>query len=191
MSSRDRLSEKKLASSYYVDTNVLLSQYKPDDIFYRQSVLIVRSLKQKEVTGCTSPLTIIEMVSFVCRNFPLKRGENPEDARKIAVSKILKEIASLQLQFSTPTGDYTLKLEGQNVHIPALLGDSLGLATAGLRTLDLLHLSVAKYCRETNKGLAGFITGDKDFLMRKKELLERIGIPFLSPEEFVRILGLA
>jgi len=178
------------ARQFYIDTNVLISQYKPKDIFYHESVCIVRALKQREVTGYTSPLTILEMVSFVCRNFPLKKGENPEDARRIALSKILNEIPSFQLQFISPVGDYSLKFDDIAVRIPAVLGNALGLATSGLRTLDLMHLSAAKYCKETNTELTGFVTGDDAFLLQKRYLSERIGISFLSPEEFVKLLGL-
>jgi hypothetical protein len=75
--------------------------------------------------------------------------------------------------------------------MPAVFGNALGLSTVGLKTLDLIHLSAAKYCKETVSELAGFLTGDNDFLLQKKTLSERIGIPFLSPKEFVQIYALA
>ena len=182
---------EKNSRTYYVDTNVLLSQYKPTDVFHRQSVIIVAALKRGEVIGYTSPLTILEMVSFVSRNFPLKKGETPEEARNIAISKILKEISSFRLHFSSPSGDYSLKLDSdRDVLMPAVLGNALGLSTVGLKTLDLIHLGAAKYCKETVAQLAGFVTGDSDFL-EKKILSVKIGVPFLSPEELVRILSTA
>lgn len=181
----------KKVRPYYLDTNVLVSQYKPSDIFYRESLIIIRALKRRGMRGYTSPLTLVEMVSFVSRNFPLKRGEKPEDAKKIAVSKILKEIASFQLEFSSPTGDYSLKLGDQDVRVPAIIGDALGMSSAGLKTLDLMHLVAAKYCRETVPELSAFVTGDNDFLLQKRNLSERVGIPFLSPRELVRVMGLA
>jgi len=148
-------------------------------------------LKEREMIGYTSPLTVIEMVSFVSRNYPMKKGEKSEDARKIAVSKILKEISSFQLQFSSPSGDYVLKLGNQDISMPAVLGNALSLSTIGLKTLDLMHLSAARYCRETVPELAAFLTGDNDFLLRKKDLSNKIGIPFLSPQEFVQMHALA
>jgi predicted nucleic acid-binding protein len=100
----DVVQERTFSPPFYVDTNVLLSQYKSSDVFYDQSMIIVKALREKKTVGYTSPLTIIEMVSFVSRNFRSKKGETPKGARKIAISKILKEISSFQLRFSSPLG---------------------------------------------------------------------------------------
>ena len=174
---------------YYIDTNVLLSQYKRADPFFRESNLIAEGLKKNTVAGFTSPLTILEMISFVSRNFPSKKGETVEESRNIAIAKILKEISSYHLRFSNPSGDYSLKLDSnREITMPAIFENALSVSTTGLKTLDLIHLGAAKYSKEVVTELAGFVTGDNDFLRQKRNLSSRIGIPIISPEEFVQIL---
>jgi len=41
-----------------------------------------------------------------------------------------------------------------------------------------------------NNNLGAFVTGDNEFLSNKKELSGIMGMPILSPEEYVDVLGL-
>jgi predicted nucleic acid-binding protein len=177
--------------NYYLDTNVLLSQYKREDPFYQESALITNALKTEDIEGYTSTITILEACAFITRNFPPKKGETPREGRIIAVSKILKELSKLRLVYINPLGDYPLRLDGQEVQMPAMLHQALLLSPEiGLRALDLLHLSAAKYARKTGADIRGFVTGDSDFIKIKKTFSKIIDIPILSPRELVDTLGI-
>lgn len=176
--------------NYYLDTNVLLSQYKLSDPYYRESLTIAKSLKRGDVRGYTSTLTILEACSFISRNFPLKKSETPEEARSIAVSKTLKEFASLGLIFIGSEGDYTFRLNDQDVRMPAVFFQALTLTLYGLRTLDLLHLSVARYATKIGLDIRGFVSGDNDFIGSKKTISDIIGMSVISPKELIDTLGL-
>jgi len=176
--------------NYYLDTNVLLSQYKLEDPFYRESLIIVKALKDEEIRGFTSPLTIIEACCFVSRNFPVRKGESHE-VKVTSVSKTLKEISKLRLTFISPLGDYPLSLNGQEVQMPAVFHQALVLSPYGLKTLDIIHLSAARYARQTGLDIRGFVTGDNDFIRSKKTLLSIIDMPIISPKELVDTLGLS
>ncbi|MBI3116396.1 MAG: hypothetical protein HYZ12_03560 [Thaumarchaeota archaeon] len=57
--------------------------------------------------------------------------------------------------------------------------------------MDLFHLAAAKYLSMmTDSDLGAFVTGDSDFLNKKKELSKLIGVPILSPKEYVEGLGI-
>jgi predicted nucleic acid-binding protein len=183
----------RIQHPYYIDTNVLLSQFKRTDPFFRESKIIVEGLKKKSVNGCTSSLTILEIVSFTSRNFSFKKGETSEESRNIAIAKILSEIIAYRLRFTSPQGDYILNLDHgdeEEISMPSIFGGALSLAATGLKTLDLIHLGAAKYTKEVVPDLAGFVTGDNDFLSQGDSLSSKIGIPILSPGEFVKVLKL-
>ena len=77
--------------------------------------------------------------------------------------------------------------------MPAIFEQALLLESlAGLRSFDLLHLAAAKYrsLGADSSEIGAFVTGDSDFLLRKKELSQIVGIPMLSPKEYVEALGL-
>ncbi|MBI3023728.1 MAG: type II toxin-antitoxin system VapC family toxin [Thaumarchaeota archaeon] len=174
------------------DTNVLIAQYKPTDLFYHESLAVTKALKEGEITGYTSPLTLIESCSFMSRNFPQRKGEDAEEMIKLTIAKVIKDFSKLRLRFADPTGDYSFSLNSsQEVRMPALFHQAFALTTTGLRTLDLFHLAAAKYLSMmTDSDLGAFVTGDSDFLYKKKELSKLIGVPILSPKEYVEGLGI-
>lgn len=174
----------------YIDTNVLVSQYKPTDPFYKESLVVAKALKGGEIVGYTSPLTIIEACSFMSRHFPLRKGENTEEVTRQAISKVLKDLSKLRLRFVESPGDNSFSMDGQEVGMPALFHQALVFTTTALPTLDLFHLASAKYSSLSDSDIGAFITGDSDFLRRKKDLSQIIGMAILSPKEYVEGLGI-
>ena len=176
--------------NYYFDTNVLLSQYKSTDPFHRASLVIVRGLKGGDLVGFTSPLAVIEACCFIGRNFPPRKGQSREEARTIAVAKFIRGLSTLRLVFTYPTGDYQLPLDGGRVLMPAIFHQALILSFLGLRTLDVLHLASARYAGRTRADIQGFVTGDADFIERKRIVSKVIGMPVLSPKELIDAVGM-
>ncbi|MDG6940251.1 MAG: hypothetical protein JRN39_07615 [Nitrososphaerota archaeon] len=169
---------------------MLISQYKPTDPFHQESLSVIKALKKGEIVGYTSTLTIIEACSFVSRNFPVKRGENVEEVMKQAISKLLKDLSNLRLKFADTSGDYSFTMDTQQVRMPALFQQALEFTTTRLRTLDLFHLASVRHLSLSHFDVDAFVTGDSDFLSKKKELSKIIGMPVLSPKEYVEGLGI-
>ena len=105
--------------------------------------------------------------------------------------RIFEHVRGLPERFVHVPCDSSAPIDGTRVEMPATFHQALLLASGvGLRSFDLVHLAAAKHSHLTDPDLGAFVTGDSDFLGRKKELALVIGIPILSPKEYVEGLGL-
>ena len=52
---------------FYLDTNVFISRWKPDDAYYSEAKIIASSLQKGEISAYTSVLTLLETASVAGR----------------------------------------------------------------------------------------------------------------------------
>ncbi len=176
----------------YLDTNVFVSSYKPDDLYHREASMIIKALESGEIRGQTSVLTILEAAAVASRTIRIHKGDDEKEIRQMAVSKIIRNLSRLGLTFIHVLGDSSAPIDEIEVEMPAIFHQALLLAsTIGLRSFDLVHLAAAKYASLMDSDKGSFITGDMDFLSGKRELSKVIGMPVLSPKEYVEGLGMA
>lgn len=175
----------------YLDTNVFIASYKPDDVYYEESSAIIKALDGGEIKGQTSTLTILETAAVASRTIQIRKGDDGKGIKRRAVSKAILNLSRLSLNFIHMPGDSLAAIDSNNIEMPAIFQQALLLTSSvGLRSFDLLHLASAKYSSLIDSDLGAFVTGDSDFLLRKKEISQIIGIPVLSPKEYAEGLGI-
>ncbi len=177
---------------FYMDTNVFISKLKPDDPYHSDAKTIVKSLEEGEIQAETSVLTLLEAASVSGRLYDGKKGERgSEKERKIFIVRVLRRLAGLRTKFISIAGDTPISVRGIQATLPSIFNEAVILSLQStLRTLDLIHLAAARHAKRMNEELGAFVTGDKEFLSNKKKLSEIIGMPVLSPKEYVKGLGL-
>jgi len=179
----------------YMDTNVFLARFKPDDPYNRSCETIVGELGRGGLRACTSSLTILEVASVTSRTIEARSGSLREPSmqdRGRVISALIKRLMRLNLVFVDPSGDVQLPLEGKSVGMPTLLHSALNLTYAiGLRSLDCMHIA-SLICAGNllDEEVRFFVTGDADFLDKRKRLGELTGSSFVDPDEFVTLMGI-
>jgi len=100
-------------------------------------------------------------------------------------------LSGLRTKFINIEGDTPVSIRSINTSLPSVINEAILLSLqTTLKTLDLIQLAAARHGKRMNNELGAFVTGDKAFLSKKKELSEIIGMPVLSPKEYVEVLGL-
>ncbi len=120
-----------------------------------------------------------------------KGGKSNEKERKVFIVRVLRRLAGLKTKFINIAGDTPVSVRGVQTKLPSVFNEAILLSLQStLKTLDLVHLAAARHAKRMNNELGAFVTGDKEFLSNKKELSEIIGMPVLSPREYVEGLGI-
>jgi len=180
---------------FYMDTNVFISRYKPDDPYHSSSERIVAGLEKGSLRGCTSTLTILETSCVASRMYDQKfatvSGAAARERGQI-ISALLKRLGRLNLVFVHPLGDMRFSLDGFVVEMPSTFHASVNLSyKLGLKSLDCIHLAALLYSQNLlGKEVSFFVTGDTDFLEKRGELREMTGCTFVDPSEFEKLVGL-
>jgi predicted nucleic acid-binding protein len=177
---------------FYLDTNVFISRWKPDDPYYSEAKIITSSLQKGEISAYTSVLTLLETASVAGRLYAHRMKDKGPEQKKMFIIKTIRRLAVLRIRFIHLVGDIPLRLGNVKVDMPTLLADSIFLSfLTALRSLDLMHIAAARHAKQTDsEKLGAFITGDAELLARKDEISKIIGMPVLSPKEYVHALGL-
>ena len=160
----------------YLDTNVIIAVYKPNDPLYRDA----NKLFGKSHSFVISPITIIELYSALSRIKPHMKLR--EEFKNINLDTLLVYIITdLKLKVITKTYITKLQLPNQMVKIPLEYYISIKLAEKiKLKTLDLLHIAYAYILKEE---ISYFVTGDRDIIQAKKRIKQQTGIEVKSPKE--------
>lgn len=172
---------------------MFISQLKPDDPYHSEALIIARKLRKGEIQAETSVLTILETASVAGRVYYHHAMGSKGNAgeRKMFVAKMLKTLAGLGIKFVHISGDMSFTLGPVQIHVPNIFSESILLSLqTSLRTLDLMHVAAARHAKQNNGELGAFVTGDDEILQLKEELSIVASMPFLSPREYVRGLGL-
>jgi predicted nucleic acid-binding protein len=177
---------------FYIDTNVFISRWKPDDPNYSEAKIIASSLQKGEISACTSVLTLLETASVAGRLYAHRMKDRGPEKKKMFIIKTIRRLAALRIRFIHLAGDIPLVLGNIKVDMPTLLADSIFLSfLTALRTLDLMHIAAARHAKQIDsEKLGAFVTGDAELLARKDEISKIIEMPVLSPKEYVQALGL-
>jgi len=177
---------------FYMDTNVFISQLKPDDPYHSEAEIIAKGLERDEIQASTSVLALLEVASVAGRFYEAKKGaKGTERERRIFIVKTLRRLAGLKVRFVHVAGDSSILVRSIRADVPGIFNEALLLSLrTSLRTLDLIHLAAAKHAKQVNRELGAFVTGDDGFLTKKEELSKILSVPILSPKEYVEALGL-
>jgi predicted nucleic acid-binding protein len=179
---------------FYLDTNVFISRCKPDDAYHSEAKIIASSLQKGEISAYTSVLTLLETASVAGRLYAHRMKDKGSEQKKMFIIKAIRRLAVMRIRFIHLVGDIQLRLGNVKVDMPTLLADSIFLSfLKALRTLDLMHIAAAaRHAKQKidSEKLGAFITGDPELLARKDEISRIIGMPVLSPKEYVHALGL-
>lgn len=179
---------------FYMDTNVFISRLKPDDPYHSETRAMIKSMEEGEIQAETSVFTLLEVASVSSRLYESRKTEGrreSEKERKVFIIRALRRIAGLKTRFIHIAGDTPLSVRGVQATIPSVFNEAILLSLqSNLRSLDLIHLAAARHAKRMNGELGAFVTGDEEFLADKKELAEIVGMPILSPREYVEALGL-
>ncbi|MDG6929041.1 MAG: hypothetical protein JRN39_06680 [Nitrososphaerota archaeon] len=110
--------------------------------------------------------------------------------KKVFVIGLLRRLAGLGTRFINVAGDTPVSIRGVEASLPSIFNEAVLLSLEStLRTL--VHVAAARHARRMNSEMGAFVTGDRGFLSDKKRLSGIIGMPVLSPKEYVDGLGLA
>ena len=174
-----------------MDTNVFISGLKPDDPYHSHAESIMTSMRNGEIRGETSSLTILEVASVSARLYRSeRRTRGSEKERKVFVVRAVGRLGGLKIKFINVAGDGPSPIKGVQANLPSVFNEAILLSLrTGLRTLDLIHLAAARNAKLMNPGLGAFVTGDGEFLSNARQLADIVGMPMMSPREYVAALG--
>lgn len=176
-------------NQFYMDTNVFMARFKSDDPFHAQAKSIARSLEKGEILAETSVLTLLEVASVSGRLYRKRKGDDKR--KKAFVIKMIRKLGRLKTNFINIAGDKQISIKGIQAILPCVFDEGILLSLqCDLRTLDLVHLAAARHSKRMNNELAAFVTGDEGFLSDKARLSGIIGMPILSPKEYVEGFGI-
>jgi len=174
-----------------LDTNVFISGLKPDDPYHSYARSMMASMRNGEIRGETSSLTILEVASVSARLYHSKRRtQGSEKERKVFVVSALRRLGGLKMKFVNVAGDGPSPIKAVQATLPGVFNEAILLSLrTTLRTLDLIHLAAAKHAKLMNPGLGAFVTGDREFLSNARRLVEIVGMPIISPRDHVAALA--
>ena len=175
--------------SFYLDTNVFLARYAPDEKEHESSKRLIQATEEGKLRAVTSTLTLVEIASSV-RRAPVKfDGKDSSDA---AGSFVRRALSLRNLEYVPLGGEMSLDGRGTGTRVPLLFSVALkAVKTLPLRTLDLLHIASAYVAmRILGDDLTYFTTLDEGILDQGKPVREFLSCPAVRPSEIVRLEGL-
>lgn len=180
----------------YLDTNIIVSYFKPNDPHYTYSRKI---LDQADIHKVISFLTIIEFTSVI---FRLQKGnrielsismknifsKTPQKYRAIILAKYIVRKFNLSVLGSKELLNFRINEESALFPLEFLKALSLSYES-GLKTLDNLHIAIVALENKVSR-IDYLVTGDRDILNKRNKILQITGCPVVSPSELTSILGL-
>ncbi len=165
------------SSALYLDTNVIVARYKPNDPLHKVSEKL---LSNKDFEFFISPVTLFELYAVISRLLP--HLFLPPEVRHVSVSTIVHFIMEdCNLKFTSKTYLTTIYFRDQRIRTPFEYSMAMILAERlKLRALDLLHISYASILRDKAQL---FVTGDDEFLKRRKAIKEFTGLKVMHPKD--------
>jgi predicted nucleic acid-binding protein len=166
----------------YVDTNVILAKYFPDDTLHGKAE---RFLDQRADRKVVSPVSVVELAAVVSRldadiRAPKELLQESPRKRVRAVVEFL--IRDCNLTVATVPARARIRFAGTILSVPLEYQRSIRLAHAfKLKTLDLIHLAYADNLRKWGHEINTFVTGDRDVLSNSEQIREQIGIEVKEP----------
>jgi predicted nucleic acid-binding protein len=166
----------------YVDTNVILAKYFPEDKVHQRAV---RYLEQNAIRKLISPISLVELVAVLSRVDPAIRAPDEllrETPRRRVRALLEFLIADSHLRVASVPARAKLRAGGTSFSAPIEYLTSIHLAHAlKLKALDLLHLAYASNLRQWGYEIKTFVTLDQDIIGRAKEIRQETEIEVKEP----------
>lgn len=182
----------------YIDTNILVATFMPEDIFFGSSRKIYTKLGV-DYEGYTSPLSLVEIAGLISSRL----SEFPTELMPIKVREKFQnlscdEIAMLityyiadrdGLNFFHVPSDARIQIRERSVFMPTILSHALVHSLKlGLRAFDAYHYATAHdLVHLYDIPLLFFISNDKHFLKLKKVIGKSLNLTVASSDEFAQI----
>ena len=166
----------------YVDTNVILAKYFPDDTLHGKAE---RFLDHDGGRKVVSPVSVVELTAVVSRldadiRAPKELLQESPRKRVRAIVEFL--IRDCNITVATVPARARIKFAGTILSVPLEYQRSIRLVDAlKLRTLDLIHLAYADNLRKWGHEINTFVTGDRDVLSKTEQIREQIGVEVKEP----------
>ena len=165
-------------TSIYVDTNVIIARYKPNDPLYQYAEkLLVRD----DLSFYISQLTIVELCAVLSRIIDeIDVGDQTPINLDTLISFIIEDC---KLKITAETYSTVMKIAGQEIRIPVEYYVAYRNAERlKLRTLDLLHLAHVTTLKKAY-GIQTFITGDEELIEKAEVIKEALNVNIVHPKE--------
>jgi len=160
----------------YVDTNVIVARYKPDDPLFR----VADSFFNLDSEFYISSLTLVELFSVLSRVRIKLLVRRP--SLNTLVSFIVRDC---NLRPIERFHSITRTMVGLKLTMPFEYSIAMKLANMlKLRTLDLLHVAIASLARDIGL-LHIFVTGDDEILRRRRKIQKSTGLLVKHPSELM------
>ncbi|MGQ4892176.1 MAG: PIN domain-containing protein [Candidatus Njordarchaeia archaeon] len=163
----------------YADTNLIIARYKPKDHLYDIANKIFNLDQYKIVI---SPISLVELFSVLSR--VKNHIKIPPSIRGFDLSTLIKFIVDdCNIALISETYIIETNVLAAEIKLPLEYYIAFSLAERiKLRTLDLLHIA---YTYILKNKIDAFVTGDKEILQKKEQILNELQIKVLSPEEII------
>jgi len=178
----------------YADTNILIAKYVPNDPFHKECEKIS---KMNNIKKIGSPITIVELFSTISRIYQKLKVQidNSDILNKASRNEIITAIVSYILLDWNLTVPF---LENENLVLvlkdfrivmkkEAFLAATLA-PFIQLKTLDNMHIAIAKRLKEEYIELDYFVTSDKGILNKRVIIKKYTEIEVVNPAEFIDLL---
>lgn len=172
----------------YLDTNVILARYAPDELQHDESKMLLQKIKLGELSAVTSVLTLVEVACATSRAHERFDGKVRGLSREGVAGAFLRRIIGIKnLEFVPVGGEVSIRVEERRVILPALFALALEIGSkSGVKTLDTLHLASASVAsRIYGHKIDCFVTLDEDILKRREEIGGLIESRVISPADWV------
>jgi predicted nucleic acid-binding protein len=182
----------------YVDTNILIAAFMPEDPFFESSRKIYNKLGV-DYEGYTSPLSLVEVAGVISSRL----SEFPTELMPIKIKKKFQNLSSSEVAmlityyvmskdglnlFHVP-GDAKISLRGRSVFMPTILSHALTHSLKlSLRAFDSYHFATAyDLVHLYNISLSFLISNDRHFLKLKSTIGKSLDLTVISSNEFAQI----
>jgi|SRR5208282_2514747 len=168
----------------YLDTNVILARYVPDEPQHDESKRLMDKIDAGHIEAVTSALTLVEVVCTTSRAYQKFDDETVALKREEVAGAFLRRLLHIKkLEFIPIGGELSVAADERRVKLPALYALAIEIGSkTGVKTLDALHLASASIAsRIYGDKVDYFVTLDEDILKRQEEIRNLIDSKVVSP----------
>jgi predicted nucleic acid-binding protein len=158
----------------YLDTNVILARYAPEEIHHEQAKKLLRKIETGNLSAVTSVLSLVEVVCTTSRAYEKFNHTTETLEREAVAGAFLQRFLKIKkLSFIPMGGEISVKgTDEDRVEIPAIFALALEIGSkTGVKTLDAIHLASAAIAgRLYGQKIDCFVTLDEDILKRQEAI---------------------
>jgi len=177
----------------YLDTNIIISFLKKEDIFNEVSRKIMNSIILERVG---SVITILEITSIISKQFEQIEFDITKTphwdtltlpAKKVLVTSYFLTITPIKFYFNLGNENYSVKDQIHKIHVDFTKSIQLS-SFFLLKTINNLQIASALNLRDIqNIPIDYFVTTDNDILDQAKAIQEQTNLTIIHPEKLAEI----